>query len=404
MAVRSTIREHVRVQAMAEVGVTQKGLRRVLAGHPWIFASDLSALPGTPDAPGVVTAFGPQGERLGEGFFNPRSKLALRLVTKGDAAVTPELIRERTFRAAAYREWAAAGFEAFRVVHSEADGLPGLTIDKYGDYLVVQQHAAALEHFTADIVAALTEAYAPKGILARNDNPVRALEALPREVVVLAGNVPEHVSFTEGEVTLVAAPYTGQKTGAFLDQRENHVYAGSLARGRALDVCSYHGGFALQLARAADETTAVDSSAPALAQLGRSAAENNLSLKAVRGDAFAVLRALAAAGERFDTVVLDPPAFAKGRAQVAGALTGYRDLNLHALRLLGMGGRLLTASCSHRVSEAAFVEMLTGAAHNAGRQVRVLAKRGAALCHPALLSLPETRYLTFVGLEVSALL
>ena len=387
---------------MAEVGVSQKGLRRVSAGHPWVFASDLRALPGTPDAPGVVTAFGPQGERLGEGFFNPRSKLALRLVTRGDASVTGELVRERIVRAAAYREGAAAGFGAFRVVHSEADGLPGLTVDKYGDYLVVQQHAAALEHFTADIVAAVTEAYAPKGILARNDNPVRALEALPQEVRVLTGNVPEQVSFTEGEITLTAAPHTGQKTGAFLDQRENHVYAGSLARGRALDVCSYQGGFALQLARDADETTAVDSSAPALAQLGRSAADNGLSLKTVRGDAFAVLRALGAAGERFDTVVLDPPAFAKGRDQVAGALTGYRDLNLHALKLLEVGGRLFTASCSHRVSEAAFIETLTGAAHDAERQVRVLAKRGAALCHPVVLSLPETRYLTFVGLEVSA--
>ncbi len=387
---------------MTEVGVTQKGLRRVLAGHPWVFASDLRALPGTPDAPDVVVALGPQGERLGEGFFNPRSKLGLRLVTRGDASVTDALVRERIVRAAAYREWAARGFEAFRVVHSEADGLPGLTVDKYGDYLVVQQHAAALTMFTDAIVAALADVYASKGILARNDSAVRSLEALPQEVKVLAGSVPEQVPFTEGEVTLVAAPYTGQKTGAYLDQRGNHVYAGSLARGRALDVCSYHGGFALQLARRADETTAVDSSAPALARLERSAAENGLSVRTVRGDAFAVLRALVVAGERFDTVVLDPPAFAKGRAQVAGALTGYHDLNLHALKLLGVGGRLFTTSCSHMVSEVAFMETLTGAAHDAGKQVRLVTRRGAALCHPVVLSVPETRYLTFVGLEVVA--
>ena len=378
-----------------------KGARRLASGHPWVFASDLRALPGTPDTPGVVVALGPQGERLGEGFFNPRSKLGLRLVTRGDVALTPELIGARVRRAAAYREGAAKGYEAFRVVHSEADGLPGLTVDKYGDYLVLQQHAAALGGFTAVILAALSEVYHPKGILARNDSPVRALESLPREVRVLAGSVPETVPFREGDVTLLAAPYTGQKTGAFLDQRENHVYAGSLACGRALDVFSYHGGFALQLARHADAVTAVDSSAPALARLEAGAAASGVTLRTVRGDAFAVLRDLVAAGERFDTIVLDPPAFAKGRTQVAQALTGYRDLNLHALKLLGEGGRLFTASCSHFVSEAAFLEMLAGAAQDAGRPLRVLAKRGAALCHPEVLALPETRYLTFVGLEVS---
>ena len=389
---------------VTDLSVTEKGLRRLASGHPWVFASDLRSRQTrqAAAAPGVAAVFGPQGERLGEGFFNPHSKLALRLVTRGDAHVTPELIAARLRQAAAYRVRAAAGFEAFRVVHSEADGLPGLTVDKYGDVLVVQQHAAALAAFTATLVETLSEIYAPTGILARNDNAVRKLEGLPQEVTVLAGSVPETVTFREGDVALTAAPYTGQKTGAFLDQRENHLLAGSFAFGRALDVFSYHGGFALQLARTAD-TTAVDVSAPALAQLGQSAAANGLALNTVRGDAFAVLRGLVAAGEVFDTVVLDPPAFAKGRAQVAAALTGYRDLNLHALKLLGVGGRLFTTSCSHFVSEAAFVEMLAGAAQDAGRLVRVLVKRGAAPCHPEVLNVPETRYLSFVGLEVSSL-
>ncbi len=386
--------------------VTEKGARRLATGHPWVFAGDLRLAGAQRDvAPGLAAIFSAQGERLGEGFFNPRSKLAFRLVARGDAHVTPELMAARIRQTAAYRVRAAVGFEAFRVVHSEADGLPGLTVDKYGDVLVVQQHAAALEAFTEVIVQTLTDIYAPKGVLARNDSAVRKLEGLPQQLTVLAGSVPETVPFTEGDVTLTAAPYSGQKTGAFLDQRENHVLAGSFAFGRALDVFSYHGGFALQLARHADETTAVDSSAPALAQLERSAAQNNLTLKTVRGDAFTVLRGLVAAGDRFDTlfetVVLDPPAFAKGRAQVAAALTGYRDLNLHALKLLGVGGRLFTTSCSHFISEVAFLEMLTGAAQDAGRQVRVLVKRGAAPCHPEVLGLPETRYLTFVGLEVS---
>jgi len=384
-----------------EVLVSEKGVRRLESGHPWVFASDLRVLKkAATTGPGLAAVFNTRGERLGEGFYNPHSKLALRLVTYGDAPVTPELIAERIRQAAAYRERAAAGFEAFRVVHSEADGLPGLTVDKYGDVLVLQQHAAALELYTEIITDTLTAVYAPQGILARNDGALRKLEALPQEVTVLAGSVPETVPFTEGDVTLAAAPYTGQKTGAFLDQRENHVYAGRLAYGRALDVFSYHGGFALQVARHADETTAVDSSAPALAQLEKSAADNALSLKTVRGDAFAVLRGLVADEERFDTVVLDPPAFAKGRAQVTAALTGYRDLNLHALKLLTVGGRLFTTSCSHFISEAVFLEMLTGAAQDAGRTVRVLAKRGAAPCHPEVLGLPETRYLTFVSLEV----
>lgn len=385
----------------ADIQLTRKGMRRALLGHPWVFASDLRRLPSTPDEAGIVRAFGPDGERVGEGFYNPRSKLALRLVTRGEAALDGDLIASRIQRAAAYRERVRGDFGAFRVVHSEADGLPGLTVDKFGEVLVVQQHAAALESFTRETVAALSEIYRPKGILARNDSALRKLEGLPQEVRVLAGTVPETVPFREGDVTLAAAPHTGQKTGAFLDQRENHVYAGRLARGRALDVFSYHGGFALQLARHADTVTAVDSSAPALEVLAQGARDNGLNVETVRGDAFAVLHSLVAAEESFDTIVLDPPAFAKGRSQVPQALAGYRDLNLQALKLLEVGGRLFTATCSHFVSEAAFLEMLTGAAQDAGRQVRVLAKRGAAACHPEVLTLPESRYLTFVALEVT---
>ncbi len=382
-----------------EVRLTPKGARRAATGHPWVFASDLRVPAGA--GPGLAAVFGPSGERLGAGFLNPRSKLALRFVTRGEEPVTDALVAGRLQAAARYRDRAAAGWGAFRVVHSEADGLPGLTVDKYGDVLVVQQHAAALELFTDTIVETLKGLYAPTGILARNDHPVRRLEGLSQTVTLLAGAVPETVPFREGDVTLTASPYTGQKTGAYLDQRENHVYAGSLAYGRALDVCSYHGGFALQLAQRADAVTAIDSSAPALEQLEAGAERNGVVLETVRGDAFAVLRALTAAGERFDTVVVDPPAFAKGREQVPAALTGYRELNVQALRLLNPGGRLFTATCSHSVSEAAFLETLAGAAADAGRTVRLLAKRGAAACHPEVLGLPESRYLTFVALEVT---
>jgi len=386
---------------MGSVEVTAKGARRIAGGHPWVFASDLRAREGTPDAPAVVAAFGPSGERLGEGFFNPRSKLALRLVTRGEEGVTEALLAARVASAIAYRERVTRGYEAFRVLHAEADGVPGLVVDRYGDSLVLQQHAAALEPFMPAVLDALRSHYRPKGILARNDASVRALEGLPQEVKVLEGEVPETVPFREGDVTLFATPYTGQKTGAFLDQRENHVYAGSLAFGRALDVFSYHGGFALQLARNAERVLAVDSSAAALEELQRGAAHNGLTnVETRRGDAFAVLRELVGAGARFDTIVLDPPAFAKGRSHVERALAGYREVNVQALKLLGAGGRLMTASCSHFVGDAAFYEMLAGAAADAGRRVRVLARRSQALCHPEVLGLPETHYLTFAALEV----
>ncbi|ADI14310.1 class I SAM-dependent rRNA methyltransferase [Truepera radiovictrix] len=386
------------------VGVSPKGLRRLAGGHRWVFLDDLRRRPDTPAAPAAVEVIGPGGERLGEGWFNPKTKLALRLVTRGERRLGDDLIEARLRAAARYRERVTAGFEGFRVVHSDADGLPGLTVDRYGEVLVLQQHAAALEPWVPLVVETLRALYRPRGILARNTSPVRALEGLPQETRVLFGSVPERVPFREGEVTLFAAPYTGQKTGAFLDQRENHVYAGEHARGRALDVFCYHGGFALQLARRADEVVAVDSSAAALAELERGAAENGPEVarrvSTRRGDAFELLRAAVRAGERFDTVVLDPPAFAKARAHKERALAGYRELNVQALKLLNEGGRLFTASCSHFVDDVAFGEMLEGAARDAGRLLRVLARRGAAACHPELLGLPESRYLSFVGLEV----
>lgn len=386
---------------MASVVVSPKGVRRLIKGHPWVFASDLRPSPAAPAAPGAVEVLDEAGELIGRGLYNPRSKLALRLVTRGEARLDAGLFAARAEAAARYRERAAAGFEAFRVIHSEADGLSGLTVDRYGDYLVYQLHAAALAPFLPPVLEVLQRRYQPRGVLARNDAPVREKEGLPRVVEVAFGEVPERIPYREGEVTLFAAPYGGQKTGAFLDQRENHVYAGALAQGRALDAFSYHGGFALQLARRAEWVLAVDSSASALEHLGEAARHNGLgNLERRQGDAFAVLRELVRADERFDTIVLDPPAFAKGREQVPAALAGYKEINLQALRLLAPGGRLLSASCSYHVSDASFYATIQEAAADAGREVRVLARRSQAACHPELLSLPETHYLKLIALEV----
>lgn len=386
---------------MQSVTLKSKGVRRLQTGHPWIFESDLKPTTGGGVPPGVVRVHGMQGEVLGQALYNPRSKIALRMLSRNEQAITKELFEARAHRAATYRVAAAEGFEAHRVIHSEADGLPGLTVDRYGDYLVYQQHAAALEPFMPAILEVLKGFYQPRGILARNDSAVRALEGLPQVITVEYGEVPEQIPFREGQITLLAAPFTGQKTGAFLDQRENHVYASSRAYGRALDVFTYHGGFALQLAQQADSVLAVDASAQALEHVQEGARRNDLANVTTRqGDAFGILREFVEAGETFDTIVLDPPAFAKGRSHVERALAGYKEINLQALRLLRPGGRLMTASCSYHVSTALFYDMLTEAAADAGRFVRVEARRHQASCHPEILTFPESHYLKLASLEV----
>lgn len=383
---------------MSVAVISQKGLRRLQKGHPWIFESDIRHLGAS--ATGMIQVLDDQGKILGYGLYNPLSKIAIRMMTHGQK-IDEALIVQRMETAIAYREQFTASWEAFRVIHSESDGIPGLTVDKYGDYLVLQQHSAALEPFMPVILETLRVHYQPGGILGRNDADIRKLEGLAQEVKVLAGHIPEEIRFHEGNVEILAAPYTGQKTGAFLDQRENHVYAGSLARGRCLDVFSYHGGFALQMAKQAVSVTAVDSSAAALAHIQHASDLNHLNnIQVLKGDAFTVLRELVKAGEVFDTIVLDPPAFAKGRTQLENAVTGYKEINVQALKLLRVGGRLITASCSYHLEEPMFYAMLVEAAADAGKQLRVLSRRSQAACHPQRLSMPETRYLKLAAFEV----
>lgn len=383
------------------ITITNKGLRRVQTLHPWVFDNDLRATDSTPDTPSVVTLVDMQNNLVGQGLFNPKSKIAVRLLTRAQTDINADFFAHRTEAAISYRERVVQGYEAFRVIHSESDGIPGLTVDKYGQYLVLQQHSAALEPFMPAILEVLRSAYKPKGILARNDSSVRELEGLPKEVKVQSGEVPEEIPFKEGDVTLFAAPYTGQKTGAFLDQRENHVHAGSVAFGKCLDVFSYHGGFALQLAKHAETVIAVDSSKAALTHIAKAASVNGLeNLTTLQGDAFNILRDFVKRGETFDTIVLDPPAFAKGRDQAEQALAGYKEINLQAFKLLKEGGRLLSASCSYHVVEYDFYAMLQEAAADAGKQVRVIARRSQASCHPERLAMPETRYLKLAVLEV----
>jgi 23S rRNA (cytosine1962-C5)-methyltransferase len=373
------------------VTVAPKGVGRLRAGHPWIYRSDLDEP--TPPSAGLVRLTDRQGRPLGTALWSPASEIRARWLAPAGVTVDGAWWRERLRTAVARR--AGIADTGHRLVHAEGDGLPSLIVDRYGDVCVAQFLSAGLEAARDDVLAALRDVVAPAALLLRNDAPVRERERLPRETVAVFGTVPERVAYTEGRLTLTAAPWTGQKTGAFLDQRENHLAVGRLARGRCLDVFAYHGGFALQLAaHGATAVTAVDSSAEALGVLRESAAANGLSgITTVEANAFDWLHAAAAGSDRYDVIVLDPPAFARDRRALPRALAGYKELNLRAMRLLAPGGRLFTASCSYHVHRGDFFAMLADAAADSGRRLQLEEIRGAAADHPEIVQIPETGYL-----------
>jgi 23S rRNA (cytosine1962-C5)-methyltransferase len=373
--------------------ISAKGARRLAAGHPWVYRSDVVERPGGP--PGAVEVHDHRGKPLGIALWSPASEISLRLVDRDQrSALDRDWWRARIAAAADRRLTIREQANAFRVVHGEGDGCPSLVCDRYDQWLVVQLMSAGLEAFRGVIVEVLEELFQPAGILARNDVTLRSKEKLPVGVELLRGSVPEWIEIEEHGVRYLAAPWTGQKTGAFLDQRENRRLVGEIARGRALDCFSYHGSFALHLARRAETVTAVDVSADALRRAEENAARNGLTnISLVEADTFDYLRDLERRREQFDTIVLDPPAFAKNRASVDAALRGYKDINLRAMRLLAPGGMLFTASCSFHVGRALFLEMLSDAAADSGRRLALRAVTGQPLDHPEVLTIPETGYL-----------
>lgn len=369
-------------------------------GHPWIYRSDVVQTPSGPS--GVVLVRDRARRALGWALWSETSEISLRLLDRNpDAIVDAAWWRATLERAIARRASLASQATAYRLVHAEADGCPSFICDRYDRWLVVQLLSAGLEACRTDIVAALRDVVAPDGILARNDVPVRSREGLPREVVLLAGRVPREVAVEEEGVRYLAAPWDGQKTGAFLDQRENRALAGRIARGRALDCFSYHGSFALHLARRAEAVAAIDSSAAALERARENAALNTRGspIDFVEANVFDYLRAQESAGARYETIVLDPPAFAKSRRSLAGALRGYKEINLRAMRLLAPGGLLFTGSCSFHLDKARFLEMLGSAAADSGRRVALREMRGQPLDHPEVLTIPESGYLKGALLE-----
>jgi 23S rRNA (cytosine1962-C5)-methyltransferase len=372
------------------VALSARGAARLRAGHPWVFRSDVRDEPG--EVPGLVAVVDEHGRPLGTALYSPASEIRIRWLAPAGTDVGAAWWTERVREALARR----AGIDAtgYRLVHAEGDGLPSLVVDRYGDIVVAQLLSAGLEALRGAVVDAVREVLSPAGLLLRNDAAVRERERLPRSIELAFGEVPQAVEVREGGVRYRAAPWTGQKTGAFLDQRENRLLVGRIAGGRCLDAFAYHGGFALHLAAGgAGDVTAVESSAEALRHAEEAAALNGFALRGVEANAFDWLREQADAGARYDTIVLDPPAFAKDKRSLERALAGYKELNLRAMRMLAPGGWLFTCSCSHHVHRGDFFAMLGGAAQDAGRRMQLVEMRGASADHPELLTVPETGYL-----------
>jgi len=377
--------------------VSARGAERWVRGHPWIYRSDVVS---HPTEAGLVPVEDPRGRFIGQALLSPASEIRLRLLERSDRPVDAAWWRERIEAANARRH--AIDATAYRVVHGEGDALPALVVDRYDRWLVAQILSAGLEPMRASILQALMSLFEPSGILLRHDVPVRGRERLPTGVEEAFGTVPREIEVREGAVRYLAAPWEGQKTGAFLDQRPNRLLAAQVTRpgARALDCFTYHGSFALHLAGRAGSVIALDSSAQALDRARLNAALNGLgNIELREADAFEALRAMARARERFDVIVLDPPAFAKSRATVPDALRGYREINLRAMRCLAPGGMLLTASCSFHVRLPEFLTMLADAAGDSGRRIRLRRILGQGEDHPEILTIPETGYLKGALLE-----
>jgi 23S rRNA (cytosine1962-C5)-methyltransferase len=380
--------------------VNQHAADRIAAGHLWIYSSDVGdrrdAAPGA-----AVRVVGPRRKLLGTAHYSSTSQITLRMLSNRAEEIDASFFRERIERAAAYRRNVVSGTTAYRLVYGEGDLLPALIIDRYENYFVIQTLNQGMDAAKPQITEALTSLFPPAGILERNDVPVRSREGLPPLVSVLAGEVPEEIEFEMNGLRLSTRLLAGQKTGVFLDQRENHLAARRFARGPALDCFTYTGGFALHLAGVCPSIEAVDSSSEALEAARRNAERNGIHNAEFRqADVFDLLTQYAKARRHFGTVVLDPPAFAKSRAHLDGAIRGYRDINLRALRLIEHDGVLVTCSCSYHLSEADFLHLLAEAALDAGRRVRVIERRTQALDHPILLTVPETHYLKCLILQV----
>jgi 23S rRNA (cytosine1962-C5)-methyltransferase len=382
-----------------QVIISQRGATRLHFGHLWVYRSDLRSVQAGPGD--VVRLTDERGRFLGRAFYSDRSQISLRLVTRDDAPVNRAFFAERLLAAAEYRKRVVEDTEVFRLAYAGSDGIPSLIVDRYKDYLVIQTLSQAAERLKSEFVEILVELFSPRGILERNDPRVRLLEGLDQRVSLLHGEVPEEVIARENGVAFGYDLFKGQKTGAFLDQRENRREARQYATGDVLDCFSYNGGFALTVAGRAGSVEAVDLSPAAIEAGRRNQERNGISNVTFReGNAFDVLKECDEIGRRFDMVILDPPAFAKNRDSIPAARRGYKEINLRALKILRKGGCLITSSCSHHFSEALFLQVVAEAAVDARRTCVVIDRRTQARDHPILLTMPETHYIKCLVLRV----
>ena len=385
---------------MNSVRVNRKGAERIASGNVWIFSSDVidrgEAGPGD-----VVQVIDPKGRFLGTAHFSSTSQICLRLLSLKSESADAAFFARRIAAALAYRNRSVSNSSAYRLVFGEADQLPGLVVDRYGDYLAMQTLSQGMDRAKTEIVNCLAELLKPLGIVARNEVAVRERESLPLETTMLAGEIPARVEVTMNGLRWHVDLMRGQKTGVYLDQRENYLRAARYAGGRALDCFTSTGGFALHIGPKCESVEAVDSSGPALEAARANALLNGMGNIAFReADVFDLLKSYSQARHSYDTIILDPPAFAKSRGGLEGAARGYKEINLRALRMLRPGGVLISCSCSHHFSEAMLLETIAAAALDCGKTLRVLERRTQAQDHPILLTVPETHYLKCLILEV----
>jgi 23S rRNA (cytosine1962-C5)-methyltransferase len=384
------------------VKVSRKGANRLKDGHVWVYRSDIVTADAI--APGALIGIADERDKfLGTALYSSASQIAIRMISKDAVKDFEGLLRKRIKEAIAYRERIVRDTDAYRVIFSEADFLPGLIVDRYNDLLSLQvltqaMDAEAVRHV---VVSELSERLNPAAIAERVDPRVRELEQLPARSSSLLLGEKRSTVLTMNGVRFHHEVFEGQKTGAFLDQRENYAAAAQYGHGEALDVFSYHGGFALHLAPHCSKVTGVDSSRPALEVADRNASLNSRDIEWIEANAFDLLRDYASAGQQYDTIVLDPPAFAKSKSNLATALRGYKELNLRALKMLRPGGILVTCSCSYHVSPAEFLEVVTQASQDMHRNLRIVENRTQAKDHPILLTVPETAYLKCLVLAIS---
>ena len=381
---------------MGHVRITARGAKRIRKGHLWVYRSDVRRADdiGRGEMARVADE---TGNFVGQAFYSDASEIALRFLTTREETIDREWWRARLRQCADRRAETARQTNACRLVYSEGDLLPSLIVDTYGDVLVIQTLAQGTDRLQSALVEILIDEFKPRAIVERNDARVRELEGLERRTRTLYGAAPAEIEINQHGARFLVAPLSGQKTGAFLDQRENYLAAKSVARGRALDCFTFNGGFAIHVAPACESVVGIDISAEAVAAAQRNAELNearNVEFRAA--NVFDALREMEVAGETFDCVILDPPAFAKNRASLPAAARGYKEINLRALKLLNRGGALITCTCSYHVGEQMFLEILEDAALDARRRLQIVEKRGQSTDHPVLLGVPETHYLKCV--------